>query len=244
MNKIKLILIYKDNKYFVKDLESDFHTEFGFIKKDVLQSTKGGDLLTTNTGKEFSVFEPFFIDQYQKIKRGAQIISLKDIGVIIAECGINRDSVILDSGAGSGASVCFFASVCKKVISYELREDFYKIVQKNIDFLDLKNITLKNQDIYLGIDEKNLDVIILDLPEPWNVIPHAIKALKPGGFLVSYSPCIPQVADFVNALGSEFVHLKSVEVTEREWEISQRKVRPKTRQLGHTGFLTFTRKIV
>ena len=95
------------------------------------------------------------------------------------------------------------------------------------------------------IDDKNIDVTILDLPEPWNAIENCSNALKPGGFLVSYSPSVPQVADFVNALrkNEHFIYLKTIEVTEREWEVEERRVRPKSSGLGHSGFLTFGRKI-
>ncbi|MBU0756598.1 MAG: methyltransferase domain-containing protein [Nanoarchaeota archaeon] len=244
MKQIQKILISRTKKYYVRDIEADFHTELGFIRKEDLKNSKPGDILETNKKNRLYCFDPSFIDQYQKIRRGAQIISRKDLGIIIAETGISKKSIVLDSGAGSGAATCFYANLCKKVYSYELREDYYKLVKKNIEFLGQKNVSLKNKDIYQGISEKNLDMISLDLPEPWKVIPHAAKALKPGGFLVSYSPCIPQVIDFVNALTKEFIHLKTDEIIDRQWEIAERKVRPKTRQIGHTGFLSFARKIM
>ena len=87
--------------------------------------------------------------------------------------------------------------------------------------------------------------MILDLPEPWKAIDNCSKAIKPGGFLVSYSPSVPQVADFVNAIrkNESFVYLKTAEITEREWEVEERKVRPKSTSIGHSGFLSFARKV-
>ncbi|MBD3203455.1 methyltransferase domain-containing protein [Candidatus Woesearchaeota archaeon] len=243
MKPIKKILISGNKKYYVRDLDRDYHTELGFIRKEDLKNAKPGEKIMSNTGNEFFLFEPFFIDKYKKIKRGAQIISRKDVGFMITEAGLNKDSVVLDAGSGSGALCCYLAKICKKVYSYEIREDFFNKVKKNIDFLQLGNIELKNKDIYQGIDEKELDCIMLDLPEPWKVVDHADSSLKTGGFLISYSPCIPQVMDFVDSLTENFLHLKTVEIKERKWEIRKRKVRPKTRQLGHTGFISFTRKI-
>ena len=68
---------------------------------------------------------------------------------------------------------------------------------------------------------------------------------KPGGFLVSYSPTIPQVSDFVAEIKKHghFALIKTIEISEREWEISERKIRPKSTAIGHSGFLTFVRKI-
>ena len=202
-------------------------------------------MLKSNTNKEFYIFNPQFIDLNRKIKRDAQIIPLKDIGFIIAETGINKSSKVLDAGSGSGALACFLAATAKEVVTYEIREVFIEIVKSNIEFLGLKNVKIKNKDIYKEIDDKNIDVVILDLPEPWNAIENCAKALKPGGFLVSYSPSIPQIADFVNAIrkNEDFVYLKSLEITEREWEVEDRKVRPKSKGLGHSGFLTFARKV-
>ena len=140
---------------------------------------------------------------------------------------------------------CFLASIAKEVVTYEIREDFIGIVKANIEFLGLKNVKIKHKDVYKEVDDENIDVAVLDLPEPWLAIGNCAKALKPGGFLVSYSPSVPQVADFVNAVkkNERFVYLKSVEITEREWEVEERKVRPKSKGLGHSGFLSFARKV-
>ena len=243
---IKKVLITRHGKkFYAKDLESDVHTQYGFVKKEDIEKSNEGDLLKSNTEKEFFVFNPSFIDLYRKIKRDAQIIPLKDIGFIIAETGINRESKVLDAGSGSGALACFLAAIAKEVVTYEIRDDFIDIVKSNIEFLQLKNIKIKNKNIYEEMDDTDIDVIILDVPEPWKAIENCSKALKPGGFLVSYSPSIPQVADFVNALRKNeiFVYLKTCEITEREWEVEERKVRPKSAAIGHSGFMSFARKV-
>src|SRR3989338_5179498 len=242
MNTIKKVLITSQGrKFYAKDLNEDLHTQYGFIKKEDLKKAKEGSLLKSNTNKEFFIFTPSFIDLYRKIKRDAQIIPLKDIGLIIAETGLNKKSRVLDAGSGSGALACFLAAIAKEVISYEIREDFIEIVKFNIEFLGLKNIKIKNIDIYNKIEEKNIDVVILDVPEPWNAVDNCSKALKIGGFLVSYSPSVPQFADFVNAVkkNESFVYLKTSEVVEREWEVEERRVRPKSKGIGHSGFLSF-----
>jgi len=242
--EIKKILITKQGKkFYVKDLNQDVHTQFGFVKSEDLK--KSNTLVKTNTDKELHLIGPSFIDLYKKIKRGAQIIPLKDIGLIISETGIGKESRILDAGAGSGALACFIANIAKEVVTYEIREDFAEIVESNIKFLGLKNIKLKRKDIYNEIEEKNIDVAILDLPEPWKALESCEKALNSGGFVVSYSPSVPQMMDFTNEIkkSNNFVYLKSVEIIEREWEVEERKVRPKSRGIGHSGFLSFARKV-
>ena len=246
MNSIKKVLLTREGKkFYAKNIEEDLHTQYGFIKKEDLKKAKDGSLLKSNTGKELFIFNPSFIDLYRKIKRDAQIIPLKDIGLIISETGINKESRVLDAGSGSGALACFLASIAKEVVTYEIRKDFIEIVKDNIEFLELKNIKIKNKNIYEEIEEKNIDVVTLDVSEPWNAIENCAKALKPGGFLVSYSPSVPQVSDFVAAVkkNEQFIYIKTVEITEREWEVEERKVRPKSQGLGHSGFLSFARKV-
>lgn len=241
------ILIAKDGHKFVfKD--QDMHTQFGFVKKEDIKKASPGKVLETNKGKKLTVLDASFIDKYERIKRSAQIIPAKDIGFIIAETGLESNWKIVDAGSGSGAAACFFAHLTPKgkVYTYDIRDDHLKIVNENIKFLGLKNITAKKHDIYKGIPQKKLNMIMLDVPEPWNVIEHAASALLPGGFLVSYSPTIPQTSDFVEAVKKEkqLTYIKTVEIGEREWDFIGRKIRPKTHQrIGHSGFISFVRKV-
>ena len=242
---IKKILVAKEGKtFYLKDTSVDFHCQFGLIKAKDLKK-KDGSVIKTNTGKELIIFSPSFIDSYQKIKRDAQIITRKDAAMIIAETGVNRNSTVVDAGAGSGALACFLANICKEVTTYDIRDDFIKLVEKNKEDLELNNLKIKKGDICEKIDEKNVDLITLDLPEPWKAIEPAKKALKVGGFLVSYSPTIPQVMDFITEVSKnkDLLHLKTIELVLREWEILERKVRPITTQTVHTGFLSFVRRI-
>jgi tRNA (adenine57-N1/adenine58-N1)-methyltransferase catalytic subunit len=240
---MKILMTSTGRKFFYKG--QDLHTEYGFIKKEDIEAGKPGKKLLTNKNVEMTLLEPSFIDVYRRIKRMPQIIPLKDIGPIIAETGINRKSVVLDSGAGSGGTVCFLANIVKKVYTYDIRDDFLEVVKHNIEFLGLKNVKVKHQDVCKKISEKNLDLVLLDLPTPWEAIENAAKALKPGGFLISYSPTVPQVSDFVEAVkkNKSFVYLKTTETLERDWEFEERKIRPKSQQIGHSGFLSFCRRV-
>ncbi len=239
--RIKKILFNKDKKFYW--VEKDLHSQFGVVKEEDILSKKNP--IYSHSKKEFLVSDANFIDNLKKLKRGPQAMHQKDIGVIISNTGINKNSKVIDSGVGSGVNTCLLANIVKSVIGYEKREDFFKIAEKNIERLDLKNIKLKNKDIYEGISEKNIDLITLDLPEPWKVIPHAEKALISGGHLVSYSPSIPQVTDFIREIkrNKNFQIEKVIEIIERPWKFEDRKIHPEFNIIGHTGFLVFVRKI-
>jgi len=239
----KEITIERARKYLVKDVSKDYQSQDGVVSKKDLKKKSGAKVLT-NTKKEFTLLDADFMDLYRNMKRGAQIISLKDIGTIIAYTGINKNSKVVDAGAGSGALACFLAHICKEVTSYEIRDDHYKIAKENKEKLELNNLKIKNKDVFRGIDEKDVDLVTLDLPDPWNALKVVDKALKLGGYLVSYSPTVPQMADFVDiARKDNFIHIKSLELIKRNWEVEGRKVRPVTTQNVHTGFLSFFRKI-
>ena len=245
MDMTKWMFFTKKGKRFFTNDEKDLHTQYGYIKEKDIKDSKPGDELESNTGTKMYKTKPSFIDIHSRIKRGAQIIPLKDIGMILTETGINSKSKIVDAGAGSGGLACFLANIAKEVTTYDIREDFIKIVEKNKKLLNLKNLTIKKGSVYEKIDEKNVDLITLDLPEPWQAVENACKALKTGGFIVSYSPCIPQVMDFVSEVkkNKSLLFLKTIEIIERQWDIDQRKVRPKTQTIGHSGFMTFVRKV-
>ena len=242
--KKNLFLALSGRKFLHKG--GDLHTQYGMVREDDIKKSKPGEMLKTNTGTNLFLLEPNFLDYYYKIKRLAQIIPLKDIGAIITQTGINKNSKVLDAGSGSGGLACFLASIVKKMYTYDIREDHINVVKKNKEFLGLDNLEIFEQNIYDKIKHKGFDVIILDLPEPWDAVDNTSKALKAGGFLVSYSPHIPQVVDFVTKVreSKEFIYLKTTEIIDREWEINGRKVRPSTSQkMGHSGFLSFARKV-
>lgn len=238
--KVRKVLVRNGKKYYWR--EGDLHTLAGVVKEDDIK--KGKEKVYSHQNKEFLIFDANFVDEVKRIKRGPATMTKKDIGYIIANTGVDKESVVVDAGAGCGVSAMFLAKVVKKVISYEINEEFYKTAQKNFEDLEIKNIELKKKDIYQGIDEKEADLIILDLPEPWHVIKHSEKTLKSGRFLVAYLPTTTQVEELIKAVeGSGFIQEKTIELIEREWHVEGKKVRPKSKMIGHTGFLVFLRKI-
>ena len=83
---------------------------------------------------------------------------------------------------------------------------------------------------------------MLDLPEPWQVVEHAARALAPGGILLAYLPTINQTAEFRGALShSGFAMEETFEILRRTWHIEGRSVRPDHRMVAHTGFVTSAR---
>jgi tRNA (adenine57-N1/adenine58-N1)-methyltransferase len=133
------------------------------------------------------------------------------------------------------------------VVGYELREDFAKRARSNVSAAAGEDATYRVElrDVYQGIDETGLDRIVLDLPEPWQVLAHATTAMRSGGIICAYLPTINQTAQFRTALeDSPFGMAETLEVLHRTWHIEARSVRPDHRMVGHTGFLTTARLLV
>ncbi|MGH9184872.1 MAG: tRNA (adenine-N1)-methyltransferase, partial [Acidimicrobiales bacterium] len=153
---------------------------------------------------------------------------------------------VLESGVGSGALSMTLLRAGAEVLGYELREDFAARAHQNVEtFLGAEaasryRVELRNS--YDGIDETGLDRIMLDLPEPWQVVKHAERALRPGGIVVAYTPTIMQAAQFREAItDGPFAMAETIEVLHRSWHIEGQSVRPDHRMVAHTGFLSSAR---
>ena len=83
---------------------------------------------------------------------------------------------------------------------------------------------MKSGDVTMGIEERDLDAVILDLAVPWLVVPHAYEALKPSGILVSFSPTIDQVVRTTEALRDNgFVFIETIECLMRTMQVERGK---------------------
>ena len=233
----KVLFDFFGNKYYWE--KGDFNTKYGQIKESELKKDK--DKVVSNKGKDFFVLKANFLDNLAKIKRGPAIMLQKDIGLILAYANINKNSIVLEAGSGSGMLTIFLSRVAKKVYSYEINKEFYNIVDGNLKSLKINNVILKNKDIFKKIDEKNLDAIVLDMLEPWKAIENCKKALKESGYLVVYVTNIYQLTTLMNNKSRLYVE-KIVEVIERDWIFDKLRIRPKSNIIGHTGFLVFLRK--
>lgn len=244
---MKIIVDKKNRKYVIHDTE--FHTEKGVISQEDIINAKVGDVLETHMGKKYTVIEPNINDYIDLMKRNCSILLPQDLGLITGFTGIGYGSKIVESGTGAGSSLLFFANIVGPdghVSSYEIREDFVKIIKENISGTDFKNITLYNQDVTEGFKEEDnsIDLVFLDLPKPGEVIEDAYRILKTGGFIAVYTPYVEQFQIVNKILGkSGFKNIKIREGNVRELEIKKNKTRPNSRMAGHTGYITFARKL-
>ncbi len=242
----KLLIDSKGKRQLVEE-GKDLHTHAGVIKEADLKKVKYSGVVNTHTGRTFYIVEPSMTDFIEKMQKRAQIVYPKDSAMILALAGIRDGSKVVEAGTGVAGLTLVLANAVRpsgKVHTYEVRKEHQDEARAHLEEAGLmKYVDMKLQDVYEGIDEKDVDAVILDLPEPWKAAEHAAKALKFGGFLVSYSPSIEQVKKFVTALPPQFPEPSTIEILVRDWEISEQRCRPNTRMVGHTGFITIVRKL-
>jgi len=227
--------------------EKSFHTHKGFIQLDELIGKEYGTCVTSSMDVEFVALKPILRDYVFKMLRKTQITYPKDIALIVMFSGAGPGSRIVEAGTGTGAlttALAFYVKPEGCIYSYEVRQEFMGTASKNLERVGVSEyVELKNKDVTEGIDEQDVDAVILDLATPWLVIPHAYSALKGSGTVVSFSPTIDQVVKTVEALKENaFVAIETVECLMRRMQVMKGKTRPETLMTGHTGYITFARK--
>jgi tRNA (adenine57-N1/adenine58-N1)-methyltransferase len=244
-----LLIDPKERRYLITLVSGAmFHTHAGIIAHDDIIGGDEGRTIAGSTGRQFLVLRPTLSDVVLKMPRGAQVIYPKDLGAILIAADLGPGQRVLEAGVGSGALSMTVLRAGASVVGYELREDFAERAASNVAATLGPDAPYRVEirDVTEGIDERDLDRILLDMPEPHKVIEGATVALRPGGILLAYLPTINQTALLRQALdaeGSGFGLSETQEIMRRTWHIEARSVRPDHRMVGHTGFLTTARRL-
>ncbi len=242
-----LLVDHKHRRYMVTlSPGGQFHSHAGVVHHDALIGALEGTTHRSSHGVGYLALRPTLSDYVLEMPRGAQVIYPKDLGPLLMLADVFPGARVLESGVGSGALSMTLLRAGASVVGYELRADFAARAVKNVVGLlgeaVLARYVVHERDCYEGIDEVDLDSVVLDLPEPWQVVPHAETALSPGGLIVAYTPTIVQAAQLRERLASSrFGMAATVEVLQRGWHIEGQSVRPDHRMVAHTGFLTHAR---
>ncbi len=231
-------------EYFASVRDEKLHTDLGTVELKQLEGLDWGAMVESHLGKPFTVLKPRAPDFFKHIKRTGAPMMPKDIGVIMAYTGVCPTDVILDAGTGSGVLAVYLGTIAKRVVTYEINEQFANVARKNVAHAGLSNVEVRHGDIRQEINsiEGPFDVVTLDLQEAASIVKEAKRILRPGGFLAAYSPFFEQAIEVRAAVESEvFGEFSTILVNEHELEVGKRGTRPSTR-VGHTGFITIARK--
>ena len=256
-NELVLLLDNKERRYLITLKKGAvFHFHQGFIPHDEIMKKEEGETILSSQGKKLLLFRPGWGDYTLKMKRGAQIIYPKDMAQILVLADIFPGAKVFEVGMGSGAStIALLRAIGRKgtVVSYEIREDFFKIAQRNIERFskgkkeEWGKLVAKLADVEKGIKEKGFDRAIIDLAEPWRILDRLKKAVRNGGIIVFYLPTVMQIYHLVEEIEKNYhedFYLSGIyENLVREWRKAGLSLRPRDRMVAHTGFIIIAKKL-
>jgi len=200
-------------------------------------------------GTKYSVVRPSLADLFASMRRAAQIVTPKDAVALLFLAGVAPGAHVVEAGAGSGALTIALAHAVGPdghVTSFDRRRDFLDAARANVSRAGLgARVTFRERDVARdGIDVVGVASVLLDLPEPWTVLGSAARALRPGGYIATYTPTYNQLERTVRALRSEgWDDVRALELWERELHVGEGGTRPSFEMLGHTGFLAAGRRV-
>ena len=246
-----LFIDRKDRQYLTRLRPgSAVQVRGGRVDADAIIGQPEGLRVRTSMGDVFVVVRPTYAQLIPNLPRKAQVIYPKDAALILLWGDVFPGATVVESGSGPGAlTMALLRAVGAdgRVITYEIREDHAAMARENVArFLgDTPNWEIRTADVFEGIAERDVDRLILDLPEPWRALDAAAGALRPGGVLVSYVPTVLQVKTLVDALEEHraFGLVETFENLLRFWHVRGMSVRPVHRMVAHTGFLIVARRL-
>jgi len=240
------------NRQFLITLDqtATFQFDKGIVPHSELIGLREGSTVRTSKGSTLVAMRPRLADHVLRMKRGAAVMYPKDAGALITWADIAPGCVVVEAGTGSGALTIALSRAVGtegRIISVERREDHLnramKLVESFVGSLP-PNVEFVLGEVEDVLESQAPDRIVLDLPEPWTVVSAATEVLPGGGGFACYLPNVPQVQQVRDALWDTraYTGTETFEVMMRSWTIDDRSVRPDHRMIGHTGFLTVSRR--
>ena len=248
----RVVLLAEDGRKFAVLVEAGARRVDGIGVLDPSSLAGSAFGAVTKIGnRRFIVLWPSVLDRIETLHRKAQIILPKDAAHIILDCDISAGKTVVEGGAGSGAMTTALAAAVRpggKVVTYDIRAEYLRQARHNIEQAGMTDTCeFKEADITApgAIAERGVDAVVLDIPEPWNSADNAWEALRPCGHFACYTPTVNQVEQTVRALWERrFIEIRSVETLQREMTVVEKGIRPSFEMLGHSGYLTFARKVL
>jgi tRNA (adenine57-N1/adenine58-N1)-methyltransferase len=245
-----LFFFNSEKKWLVKvEKDKKLHTHLGVIDVGLTIGLDYGTYIMTNKEKKIYLLPPNLYDFVMKSQRSTQIVYPKDYGYIAARAGLMNGFKVLEIGTGSGALSTFMASVVMPqghVYSFDVNDNFMSIAKKNLEKSGMNEfVTLSYYDAEKIKGYQDIDLVIIDLGDPWAYLDVVYPCMKSGSFVVCICPTMNQIEKLASHFyKSGYIDTEYVETFLRKIEAREGKTRPNMRMIGHTTYLGFARKVL
>lgn len=235
----------EDREYLLAPGET-LETDLGVL--EVPDDPSSGEVVETHLGEPFTVRALRGPDLFNHLERTGAPMMPRDIGIVVGKTGIQNGDRVLDAGTGTGVLSAYLARMGATVTTYERDPDFAAVARENMAMAGVADsVDVRTGDVTDDLDSlaaADFDVVTLDTGDAAAVVERAPELLVPGGFLAVYSPFVEQAREAIQtAREAGLQDAETLETIQRALDVSDRGTRPSTRGVGHTGYLTFARRL-
>ena len=126
---------------------------------------------------------------------------------------LNDEDVVLDYGCGTGTTSCDIAHLVKAVQGIDISSGMIEIARKKAEAGGIENANFTHADIFdEAYKADSFDVILAfnvlhTVPDPERAVRRMHELLKPGGLIISVTPCFRDRMSFVVRMQILMVHI-------------------------------------
>ena len=238
----------------VLEADREFHTNHGAISHNDIIGKPEGVTVTSTGNYVYLALKPLLTDFVLSMPRGAAVVYPKDSAAIVGFADIFPGAHVVEAGVGSGALSCSLLRAVGEhghLHSFERREDFAEIAQKNVsNFFGTRpanwTVTVGSlQDELADVAAGSVDRVVLDMLSPWECVDAVTRVIRPGGVIIVYVATTTQMSKVVETIREtkNWTDPVAQELIQRTWHVEGLAVRPSHKMQGHTGFLIQARRL-
>ncbi|WKX89209.1 hypothetical protein Q1695_008678 [Nippostrongylus brasiliensis] len=201
--------------------------KYGALRHEFVIGKPWGSRISATAGYVYAL-RPTAELWTRSLPRRTQILYTPDCSLILQLLDARPGSVICESGTGSGSlshAIAMAVAPTGHLYTHDIEESRTKKVEQEFKEHGLADVTtavVQNVCTDGFFVTNACDGVFLDVPAPWEAIPHAAGAISRtrGGRLVSFSPCIEQVqraCEIMRQVG--FVQVETVEIVNRSQKV-------------------------
>ncbi|VDL76014.1 unnamed protein product [Nippostrongylus brasiliensis] len=201
--------------------------KYGALRHEFVIGKPWGSRISATAGYVYAL-RPTAELWTRSLPRRTQILYTPDCSLILQLLDARPGSVICESGTGSGSlshAIAMSVAPTGHLYTHDIEESRTKKVEQEFKEHGLADVTtavVQNVCTDGFFVTNACDGVFLDVPAPWEAIPHAAGAISRtrGGRLVSFSPCIEQVqraCEIMRQVG--FVQVETVEIVNRSQKV-------------------------